>query len=49
MELREVSFFTGRGALDNWEGIRYFSWIKRGDHLYFLKKYNILLNISEHK
>ena len=45
--LREVSFFTGRGAPENW-GIRYFFLdqkgdqkifqIKKGDHLYFLKK-----------
>ena len=47
---REVSFFTGRGAPENWVGgIRYFFLdqkggskdffkLKRGDHLYFLKK-----------
>ena len=55
-----MSFFTGRGAPENWgEGTRYFFLdqkggskdfikLKRGDHLYFLKKSNILLNISEH-
>ena len=45
--LREVSFFTRRGAPGNW-GIRYFFFdqkgikrffqIKKGDHLYLLKK-----------
>ena len=44
-----MSFFTGRGAPENWEGdqvfflrskggIKRFFQIKKGDHLYFLKK-----------
>ena len=47
---REVSFFTGRGAPENW-GIRYFFLdqkgdekifqIKQGDHLYFFKRNKI--------
>ena len=46
--LREVSFFTGRGAPENWGdqvlfsdqkgGSKDFFKLKRGDHLYFLKK-----------
>ena len=46
--LREVSFFTGRGAPENWRdqvlflrskwGSKDFFKLKRGDHLYFLKK-----------
>ena len=45
---REVSFFTGRGAPENWGdqvfflrskgGIKRFFQIKKGDHLYFLKE-----------
>ena len=45
---REVSFFTGRGAPENWGdqvlflrskgGIKRFFQIKKGNHLYFLKK-----------
>ena len=44
----EVSFFTGREAPENWGdqvfflgskgGIKRFFQIKKGDHLYFLKK-----------
>ena len=55
--LREVSFFTGRGAPENWGGIRYcfldqkggskdFFKLKRGITFIFKKKRNILLNIS---
>ena len=48
--VREVSFFTRRGAPENWGGgiryfvsdqkggSKYFFKLKRGDHLYFLKK-----------
>ena len=55
--LREVSFFTRRGGgllkiggdqvlcLRSKGGIKRFFQIKRGDHLYFLKKQNIWLNI----
>ena len=58
-KIREVSFFTGGRAPENWGdqvlflrskgGSKDFFKLKRGDHLYFLKKHNILLNISEHK
>ena len=45
--IREVSFFTGRGAPENrgirhffldQKGIKRFFEIRKGDHLYFLKK-----------
>ena len=46
--LREVSFFTRRGAPEHWGdqvlflrskgGSKYFFKLKRGDHLYFFKK-----------
>ena len=46
--LREVSFFTRRGVPENWGDqvlclrskgeIKRFFQIKKGDHLYFLKK-----------
>ena len=56
--LREVSFFTRRGAAENWGDqvlflrskgeIKRFFQIKKGGSLIFLEeiKYNILLNIS---
>ena len=53
LTLREVSFFTGKGDqvlfLRSKGGIKRFFKLKRGDHLYFLKKENILLNISGHQ
>ena len=39
----QVFFLRSKG------GIKRFFQIKKGDHLYFLKKENILINISEHK
>ena len=46
--VREVSFFTGRGAPENWGdqvlflrskgGIKIAFQIKKGDHLYFFKE-----------
>ena len=36
-ELREVSFFTGRGAPENW-GIRYFFLDQKGDQKIFSNK-----------
>ena len=47
--VREVSFFTRRGAPENGGGDQVFFLDQKGDHLYFLKMQNILLNISKHK